>query len=132
MKTIEDANQDEIRLMKELQAKELVTLRLDFGASMKELSAKYEKRLDELKEDLELRRKMEIHEIEERKNLHINKLVSNHEKAFQEIKEYYYEITKDNLDLIKSLNVLYDSISITVFFAAFHDYPIFPRTSTPN
>jgi hypothetical protein len=48
---------------------------------------------------------MEIHEIEERKNLHINKLVSNHEKAFQEIKEYYYEITKDNLDLIKSLNV---------------------------
>jgi hypothetical protein len=48
---------------------------------------------------------MEIHEIEERKNLHINKLISNHEKAYREIKEYYYDITKDNLDLIKSLNV---------------------------
>jgi hypothetical protein len=48
---------------------------------------------------------MEIHEIEERKNLHINKLISNHDKAYQEIKEYYYDITKDNLDLIKSLNV---------------------------
>ncbi len=48
---------------------------------------------------------MEIHEIEERKNLHINKLISNHEKAYREIKEYYFDITKDNLDLIKSLNV---------------------------
>ena len=58
MRGIEEANQDEIRVMKELQAKELVTLRLDFDSSMSELASKYEKRLEELKEDLELRRKV--------------------------------------------------------------------------
>ena len=31
-----------------------------------------------LKEELELRMKVEIHEIEERKNQHINELMKNH------------------------------------------------------
>jgi len=35
-----------------------------------------------LNEELELRMKVEIHEIEERKNEHINSLMKNHEKAF--------------------------------------------------
>jgi hypothetical protein len=44
-----------------------------------------------------------IHEIEERKNLHINDLMRNHEKAFGQMKSYYNDITNDNLKLIKSL-----------------------------
>ena len=43
---------------------------------------------------------MEIHELEERKNLHINDLMRNHEKAFEELKLYYNEITAENLGLI--------------------------------
>merc|ERR1712100_121065 len=54
-------------------------------------------------EDLELRRKVDIHEIEERKNLHVNDLMKNHEKAFGQIKNYYNDITHDNLKLIQSL-----------------------------
>ena len=46
---------------------------------------------------------MHIHEIEERKNLHINDLMRNHEKAFGQMKSYYNDITNDNLKLIKSL-----------------------------
>merc|ERR1712070_1220979 len=42
-------------------------------------------------------------EIEERKNNHINELMKKHEKAFGEIKNYYNDITHNNLDLIKSL-----------------------------
>ena len=45
--------------------------------------------------------KVEIHEIEERKNEHINLLMTNHEKAFREMKEYYNDITRENLELIK-------------------------------
>jgi hypothetical protein len=45
--------------------------------------------------------KVEIHEIEERKNQHINELMKNHEEAFREMKEYYNNITKENLELIK-------------------------------
>lgn len=47
----------------------------------RELQQKYEKRMKMLREDLELRRKQEVHEIEERKNLHINDLMKKHEKV---------------------------------------------------
>ena len=40
---------------------------------------------------------VDIHEIEERKNLHINDLMKNHEKAFGQMKAYYNDITNDNL-----------------------------------
>mgnify|MGYP001807461003 CR=1 FL=1 len=49
----------------------------------------------------------EIHEIEERKNTHINELMKKHERAFAEIKNYYNDITHNNLDLIKTLKVLW-------------------------
>lgn len=57
--------------------------------------------LDRLSDELTLRMKVEIHEIEERKNEHINLLMTNHEKAFREMKEYYNDITRENLELIK-------------------------------
>merc|ERR1711937_608716 len=40
---------------------------------------------------------------EERKNLHINDLMKNHQKAFGQIKDYYNEITTGKLKLIKEL-----------------------------
>merc|ERR1712066_1159838 len=68
-----------------------------------QLEQQYMNQVEELKVDLELRRKVEIHEIEERKNQHINELLFNHQEAFDEIKDYYNDITHDNLQLIKSL-----------------------------
>lgn len=50
---------------------------------------------------MELRQKVEIHEIEERKNQHINELLKNHEEAFREMKDYYNDITRENLELIR-------------------------------
>merc|ERR1712054_588319 len=70
---------------------------------LNELEDRLKNRLAELEADLELRRKVHIHEIEERKNLHINDLMRNHEKAFGQMKSYYNDITNDNLKLIKSL-----------------------------
>ncbi|CAF4056194.1 unnamed protein product [Rotaria magnacalcarata] len=64
---------------------------------------KYEKKLRDLREEMELRRKTEIHEIEERKNQQINDLLRNHEKAFSDIKNYYNDITLNNLNLINTL-----------------------------
>jgi ribulose 1,5-bisphosphate carboxylase large subunit-like protein len=40
-------------------------------------------------------------QVEERKNAHINELMKQHEAAFGEIKNYYNDITANNLDLIK-------------------------------
>ncbi|KAL4463071.1 hypothetical protein ABPG74_007072 [Tetrahymena malaccensis] len=73
-----------------------------FDELINNLIIKYEERLAKLKEDLELKLKVEIHELEERKNLHINELMNNHEKAFAELKKYYNDITAENLNLIKA------------------------------
>ena len=69
----------------------------------KELILNYEQKMTALQKELSLRMKVEIHEIEERKNAHINDLMQNHEKAFREMKQYYNDITKENLDIIKQL-----------------------------
>ena len=61
----------------------------------------YERKLAKLEAELELRMKVEIHEIEERKNEHINELMMNHETAFREMKQYFNDITRENLELIK-------------------------------
>jgi hypothetical protein len=61
--------------------------------------------LRQLRDELEIRRKTEIHEIEERKNQQINTLMRNHEKAFSDIKNYYNDITLNNLSLINTLKV---------------------------
>ncbi len=58
-----------------------------------------------LRDELDLRRKTEIHEVEERKNSQINTLMKNHEKAFSDIKNYYNDITLNNLALINTLKV---------------------------
>lgn len=60
-----------------------------------------------LRDELDLRRKTEIHEIEERKNGQINTLMKNHEKAFSDIKNYYNDVTLNNLALINTLKVLH-------------------------
>ncbi|XP_045843525.1 dynein regulatory complex subunit 4 isoform X3 [Meles meles] len=56
-----------------------------------------------LRDELDLRRKTEIHEVEERKNGQINALMQRHEEAFTDIKNYYNDITLNNLALINSL-----------------------------
>jgi hypothetical protein len=69
----------------------------------KELQLKYDKKMVTLREELDLRRKTEIVEVEERKNFQISTLMRNHEKAFADIKNYYNDITLNNLALINSL-----------------------------
>eukprot|EP00899_Mesostigma_viride_P016725 jgi/Mesvir1/25053/Mv11897-RA.2 len=103
LKEMELAHEDVVRTLKLEHAKEITKLRQEFELNAKELQHKYEKKMKILRDDLELRRKQEVHEIEERKNTHINELMKKHEKAFAEIKNYYNDITHNNLDLIKAL-----------------------------
>jgi chromosome segregation ATPase len=76
-------------------------LREMLNGNREQLIESYEDKYQKLKEELELRLKVEIHEIEERKNQHINELMTNHEVAFTEMKNYYNDITRENLDLIR-------------------------------
>mmetsp|Transcript_19438 Transcript_19438/g.30849 ORF Transcript_19438/g.30849 Transcript_19438/m.30849 type:complete len:471 (+) Transcript_19438:55-1467(+) len=93
----------QIKLKQEQNREELAAMRAAHEEKHLKLKKKYDRRLQQLIEDLELRRKIEIHEIEERKNGHINQLIENHEKSFNGMRAYYNSLTKDNLGLIKSL-----------------------------
>ncbi|VDN10808.1 unnamed protein product [Dibothriocephalus latus] len=62
-----------------------------------------QEKLKTLQEAMELQRKTELHETEERKNNQINTLIQNHEKSFSDIKNYYNDITLNNLSLINNL-----------------------------
>ena len=63
------ANQDINRQLKLEHAKELTKARQEYELAAKELGAKYEKKMKLLREDLELRRKQEIHEVGCRRGL---------------------------------------------------------------
>jgi mRNA-degrading endonuclease HigB of HigAB toxin-antitoxin module len=100
---LEEAQAEAARQTRLMQEKSLVKLRQEFRATLDALRAKYEGRLASLREDLTLRHRVEVHEVEERKNLHLNQLLRAHEQAFAEIKAYYNNITRANLELITTL-----------------------------
>lgn len=76
-----------------------------FESEAIELEQKYEQKLTSQYESLILKHRMEITEVEERKNTQIANLIKNHENAFTEMKNYYNDITLNNLSLIKSMKV---------------------------
>ncbi|XP_069491653.1 dynein regulatory complex subunit 4 [Ambystoma mexicanum] len=103
LKEQELANEMVVKNLKLKQDEEVTRLRNDFERQAREIESKYDKKMRVLRDELDLRRKTEIHEIEERKNGQINALMRNHEKAFSDIKNYYNDITLNNLALINSL-----------------------------
>ncbi|XP_015262197.1 PREDICTED: growth arrest-specific protein 8 [Gekko japonicus] len=103
LKEQELANEMVLKNLRLKQQEDMTALRSDFERQVKEIEAKYEKKMRVLRDELDLRRKTEIHEIEERKNGQINTLMKNHEKAFSDIKNYYNDVTLNNLALINTL-----------------------------
>lgn len=97
----DNANLSEVESVEEELKAKLKETDEVLNASKKELINNYERKLAALKKELELRLKVEIHEIEERKNQHYNDLMKNHEKAFRDMKDYYNDITRENLELIR-------------------------------
>ncbi|XP_074644893.1 dynein regulatory complex subunit 4-like [Tubulanus polymorphus] len=96
-------NENIIKNIKKEHDEFITELRQEYERRAHEIETKYEKKMRALRDELELRRKTEIHEIEERKNGQINTLMKNHEKAFSDIKNYYNDITLNNLALINTL-----------------------------
>jgi len=99
---MEEENETEVENKKELYEKTLQVIKDANGRKLEEAKQKYEGQLKKLREDLELKQKVEIHEIEERKNQHINDLMRNHDEAFSGLKNFYNDITSENLNLIRA------------------------------
>ncbi|XP_053594567.1 dynein regulatory complex subunit 4 [Microplitis demolitor] len=97
------AHINEIRSLKLKNAEEMSEMIKKFESEAMEMEQKYEEKLMSQWESLNLKHRMEISEIEERKNMQIASLIKNHEKSFTDIKNYYDDITVNNLSLIQSL-----------------------------
>ncbi|KAL9654060.1 hypothetical protein ABK040_011604 [Willaertia magna] len=100
---MEISYQEEIKALKANQDKTLTKQTETFARKLKETQLKYEMKMKKLREDLELRGRKETEEIEERKNTHIKQLMEKHKIAFKQMKEYYNTITRNHLELIKTL-----------------------------
>ncbi|CAK4076160.1 unnamed protein product [Aphanomyces euteiches] len=103
LKEMELSHEDYLKTLKQEQDKRITILRHEFERHAKELQQKFERKRKTFRDELESQRRIETQRIEERKNSHIAQLMAGHEKAFGEIKNYYNDITHNNLDLIKSL-----------------------------
>ncbi|XP_050449589.1 dynein regulatory complex subunit 4 [Cataglyphis hispanica] len=97
------AYMNEIRALKMNHSEEMNNLMKKFESEAIELEQKYEQKLTSQYESLTLKHRMEVTEMEERKNAQIANLIKNHENAFAEIKNYYNDVTLNNLSLIKSM-----------------------------
>lgn len=91
------------RALQEQHDKETTESTKDFERQMKELHLKYEHRIRTLREEMENQRKEDIQLIERRKMEHIAELKESHDRAFQEIRDYYLDISTQNIDSIRAL-----------------------------
>lgn len=103
LKEMETAHEEFVRTLKAEQDRAVTELRLEFERDTRELQAVYDDKMTRLREELNRGREEDIRSIERRKTKQIQALIASHEKAFNDIKLYYNEITHSNLDLIKSL-----------------------------
>ncbi|XP_075221357.1 dynein regulatory complex subunit 4-like [Lycorma delicatula] len=97
------AHGEEIKALILKHGEEVHNIRTEFAKQVESLDAKAEDRLTTLRNHLTLSTKMELAELEERKNQQINQLVKNHQEAYEQLKSYYSEITLNNLSLITTL-----------------------------
>jgi len=97
------SQQDFIKALKQEQDRKVTELRQGFERKARDLQLKFDKKARVLRERLELQRRAHIQKIEKRKDAHVDELMRSHEKSFAEVKNYYNDITHNNLDLIKSL-----------------------------
>lgn len=103
LKEIEVTHEEYIRGLKKEQDQKITMLRHEFERKANEVQKTYDARMKKTRDGLDRRRKEEIKAIEEKKHSMIDKLMAEHQKAFADIKNYYNDITHNNLDLIKSL-----------------------------
>lgn len=85
--------------------------RAEFEQKVKEIEHFNENRMQKAVEHLTISKQTDLAEVEERKNKQLDDLVKAHDKAFLELKNYYNDITLNNLALISSLKV-----SMNIFF----------------
>jgi hypothetical protein len=83
--------------------KTLETMKDVFNQDRMDIQNKYDSKITQYHKQFSLKHNMEMLEVEERKNEHMNTLIKEHENAYQEIKSFYNDIITNNLSVIENL-----------------------------
>jgi hypothetical protein len=103
VREVEVNHEEYIRALKRAQDEAITNLRHEFERVSNETQKSYDSRMKVTREKLDAKRQAEIKRIEDAKSARITELLDEHQRAFADIKNYYNDITHNNLDLIKSL-----------------------------
>ncbi|VDL94621.1 unnamed protein product [Schistocephalus solidus] len=96
-------SEEAIKMLKRQHETEMTNIRQEFIVQSEEMEQRHAKQAAMLREELETKRRSEIHATEERKNMHIKQLEVCHDKAFTGMKSYYNDVTLGNVNVIKTL-----------------------------
>jgi len=102
-KEMELGHYDLIKSIKQEQEQAIMALRQEYERKAEDVKKNYEKKMKKVREACDEKRKENVARIEQRKTMHIQKLMATHKVEFDKIKAYYRDITHANLDLIKTL-----------------------------
>uniref|UniRef100_A0A1A9UHN6 Dynein regulatory complex subunit 4 n=1 Tax=Glossina austeni TaxID=7395 RepID=A0A1A9UHN6_GLOAU len=103
LREADEVHEMQMQELKMANVEELHQLRTRFERDVKDMELLHEEKMLVLKNEIELVYRMQMFEVEERKNTQIQKLIHNHDSAFSDMKNYYNDITLNNLSLISSL-----------------------------
>lgn len=81
----------------------MTAIRSDHERICNEIQLKYKNLMNNLRIRMEKERKARIKKIEDQKTAKIKEVIAKHDKKYTDIKDYYFEITSTNLDIIKFL-----------------------------
>ncbi|TRY67797.1 hypothetical protein TCAL_09933 [Tigriopus californicus] len=95
--------QEVLRNLKLSQAEELERQIQAFEDRVNGIEKRYSERFVLMRQELHLRLKSEVSETEERKNAQIDNIKKRNEKALTEMRNYYNDITLNNLAMISTL-----------------------------
>lgn len=101
---IESTNSDHLVEVKEQYDYELAQLSIHFQTEIATLKTQCEMRSQQVESDEEVRRRVGIHDLLERRNSHINELVHNHKLAYQKLKSYYESVNAKDKKVISGLH----------------------------
>ena len=90
-------------MQKHEHEKNVMNLRREYQRRAEEMRLVFEDSMANIRRQKSEVRKGDVKKIERIKSDHIAHLMTLHKEEFQQIKNYYHDITHNNLDLIKSL-----------------------------
>jgi chromosome segregation ATPase len=102
-KDVDFSSEEYLRSLRREQDIRITQLRHEFERRAKEIQETYDARMKDTRDALDRHRLSRLSMISERKEKMVAEYMSQHTKALTDIKTYYSEITRQNLELISHL-----------------------------